>query len=60
LGEWAVENGMKIHPGKSNAIIGVFTRTGVKNPLGYSPGDQKIPEASRCKFFGIILRGLEL
>jgi len=44
LGEWAEENGMKINPGKSKAIR--FTRARVKNPLGYSLGNQKIPEAS--------------
>jgi len=32
FGEWAVENGMKINPGKSKAIR--FTRARVKNPLG--------------------------
>jgi hypothetical protein len=37
LGEWAVENGMTINPGKSEAIK--FTRARVKNPLGYSLGD---------------------
>jgi hypothetical protein len=31
LGEWAVENTMKINPGKSKAIR--FTRARVKNPL---------------------------
>ena len=39
--EWAVENGMKINPGKSKEVR--FTRAWVKNPLGYSLGDQKIP-----------------
>ena len=33
LGEWEVENGMKIIPGKSKAVR--FTRTRFKNPLGY-------------------------
>ena len=47
LGEWAVENAMKINPGKSKAIR--FTRARVKNPLNYSIGDQKIPEVSSCK-----------
>ena len=28
----------------------------VKNPPGYSFGVQKIPEASNCKYLGIILR----
>jgi hypothetical protein len=54
LGEWAVENAMKINPGKSKAIR--FTTARVKNPLNYSLGDQKIPEASSCKYLGIILR----
>ena len=53
LGELAVENGMKINPGKSTAIR--FTRARVKNPLSYSPGDQKIPEASSYKYLRIIL-----
>ena len=48
LGGWAVENGMKIYPGKSKAIRS--TRTRVKNPLGYSLGEQKFPEASSCKY----------
>ena len=52
LGEWAVENEMKINPSKSKAIR--FTRAWVKNPVGYSLGDQKIPEASSCKYLGII------
>jgi len=54
LGEWAVENGMKINPSKSKAKR--FTRIRVKNPLGYSLVDQKIPEASSCKYLEIILR----
>jgi hypothetical protein len=37
LGEWSVENGMTINPGKSEAIN--FTRARFKNPLGYSVGD---------------------
>ena len=52
LGEWAVENGvkirecamengMKINPGKSKEII--FTSARVKNPMGLCLGDQKIP-----------------
>jgi hypothetical protein len=38
---------------KSKAII--FTRARVKNPLDYSLGGQKTPEASICKYWGIIL-----
>jgi len=45
---------MKINPGKSKAIR--FTTARFKNLLGYSLGDQKIPEASNCKYLGIILR----
>jgi len=45
---------MKINPGKIKVIR--FTRARVKNPLGYSLGDQKIPEASSCKYLGITLR----
>ena len=54
LKEWTVETGMKINPSKSKAIR--FTRVRVKNPLGYSLGDQKILEASSCIYFEIILR----
>ena len=45
---------MKINFCKSKAIR--FTRARLKNPLGYSLGDQKIPQASSCKYLGIILR----
>jgi len=45
---------MKINPGKSKAIR--FTRARVKNPLGYSHVYQKNPEASSCKYWGVILR----
>jgi hypothetical protein len=45
---------MKINPGKSKAIR--FTKARLKNPLNYSLGDQKIPEASSCKYLGIILQ----
>jgi len=54
LREWAVENGMKINPGKSKALR--FTKARVKNPLDNSLGAQKIPEASSGKYLGIILR----
>jgi len=45
---------MKINPGKSKVTR--FTRARGKNPLGYSLCDQKIREASSCKYLGIILR----
>jgi len=54
LGEWAVENAMKINPSKSKAIR--FTRARVKYPLNYSLMGTLIPEASSCKYLGIILR----
>ena len=54
LGEWAVENAMKISPSKSKAIR--FTRARVKDPLNYSLMGTLIPEASSCKYLGIILR----
>ena len=34
LGEWAVEDGMELCPGKCKAIR--FTRARVKNPLGFT------------------------
>jgi len=45
---------MKINLNKSKAVS--FTRARVKDPLNYSLGDQKIPEASRCKYLGIIVQ----
>jgi len=48
LGEWAVENAMKISPCKSTAIG--FTRTRVWDPLNYFVEDQRIPEASSCRY----------
>jgi hypothetical protein len=54
LGEWAVENAMKIIPCKSKAFS--FTRARVKDPLDYSLANTLIPEASSCKYLGIILR----
>ena len=45
---------MKINPNKRKALS--FTRARGKNPLHYSIGDQRIPEASFCKYLGIIIR----
>jgi len=45
---------MEINPGKRKAIR--FTRTRVKIPPGYSLGEQKMSEASSCKYLGITLR----
>jgi len=44
LGEWAVENAMKINPSKSKAIR--FMRARVKDPLNYLLLGTLIPEAS--------------
>jgi len=54
LAEWAVENAMKINPSKSKAIR--LTRARVKDPLIYALKGTLIPEASSCKYLGIILR----
>ena len=54
LGEWAVVNAMRINPSKSKAVR--FTRVRSKDPLNYSLMDTLIPEASSCKYLGIILR----
>jgi hypothetical protein len=45
---------MKINPSKSKAIC--FTRAKVKGPLNYSLMGALIPQVSRCKYLGIILR----
>jgi len=52
LGEWEVENEMKINPSKSKAVR--FTRARVKDPLHCSLMGPLIPEASSCKYLGII------
>jgi len=54
LGDWMERNGMKINPNKSKALS--FSRAWVRDPLNYSLGDQKSPEASCCKYLGIIIR----
>ena len=51
---WAVENAMKINPSKNKAVH--FTTARVKDPLDYSLANTLIPEASSCKYLGIILR----
>jgi hypothetical protein len=53
LGEWAAENTMKINPSKCKAVC--FMRAQVKYPLNYTLGDQLFPDASSCKYLGIIL-----
>jgi hypothetical protein len=52
LGEWEVENAMKINLGKSIAVS--FMRDQMNDPLNYSFGDQKILEASSCNYLRII------
>jgi hypothetical protein len=54
LGDWAVENEMKINPSESKSIS--FTRARMKEPLNYTLRDQNIPEDSSCKYLGIIIR----
>jgi hypothetical protein len=54
LRETAVENGMKIYPGKIKVMM--FTRAGVKSPLGYCGGNKKSPDLNSFKYLGIISR----
>jgi hypothetical protein len=54
LGEWAVENEMKINPNKSKAVC--FTRARKKDPLKYFLLGTLVPEASSYKYLGIIIR----
>ena len=54
LGEWSVENEMKINPSKSKEIF--FTKARTKVPLNYYSLGMLVPEASSCKYLGIILR----
>jgi hypothetical protein len=42
------------NPNKSKAVS--FTRARVKDPLDYLLANALIPEASSCKYLGIILR----
>jgi hypothetical protein len=58
LGEWAVENVMKINPSKCKAVS--FTRTRVKDPLKYSLLGTLVPEANNCKYLGLILRSQKI
>jgi hypothetical protein len=53
LRDWVEGNEMKMNPNESKALS--FTRARVKDRLNYSLGDQKIPEASCCKYLGIII-----
>jgi hypothetical protein len=51
-----VKNAIKINPGKSKALS--ITTARVKDPLHYFLGDQRISEASNCKYLGVILRSV--
>jgi len=53
LGEWAVENGMKINTGKSKAVS--FTKAVVKERVSYYFVDQLMVEASSFKYCGVII-----
>jgi hypothetical protein len=55
LEEWAAENAMKINPSKCKAVR-FFEGPDEKNTLNYTIGGELIPEASSCKYFGIIFR----
>jgi hypothetical protein len=54
LGDWALENEMKITPGKSKAVC--FTKARKKERISYYFGDQLISEANSFKYLGIIIR----
>jgi len=54
LGEWAVENEIKINPDKSRAVS--FTKARLKERTRYYFGEHLIPEASSFKYLGIIIR----
>jgi hypothetical protein len=49
LGKWAVENSMKINPGKSKALS--FTTARVKDPLNYFLGGPKIFGSEQLQMF---------
>ena len=53
LGEWSVENGIKINPRENKVIC--FTRARTKVPLNYYLLGLLVPEVSSCKYLGIIL-----
>jgi len=48
LGDWTVENSLKINPSKSKTFR--FTRARVKDPLDYSLANTLIPEEISCKY----------
>jgi hypothetical protein len=50
LGEWAIENEMRINPGKSKAVS--FNKARLKDSLRYFIRDQLIPETNSFKYLG--------
>jgi hypothetical protein len=54
LGEWAVENEIKMNPNKSKAIR--FTRARGKDQLNYSLRNQNISDGNFCKYLGIVMQ----
>jgi len=56
LGEWVLENEMKINAGKSKEVS--FTKVTAKEIIRYCFGDQLIPEAMSFKYLGIIIRSV--
>jgi hypothetical protein len=54
LGQCALENEMKINPGKSKAVS--FTKSRVKERIRYYIGDRLISEENSFKYLGIIIR----
>ena len=54
IGEWAVENDMKINPGKNKAVS--FTKASGKERIRYYFGDPLISKVSSFKYLGIIIR----
>ena len=54
LGEWVVENELKIYPGKGKSVS--FTKARVKERIRYYFGNKLMAETSTFKYLGIIIR----
>jgi pantothenate kinase-related protein Tda10 len=54
LRKWALQNEIKINPGKSKAVS--FKKGRVKEQIRYYIEDQLILEANSIKYLGIIIR----
>jgi len=54
LGKWAVENELKINPGKNKAVS--FTKARLNERIWYYLWDQLIPKVNSFKYLGIIIR----